>query len=697
MTTSNAASKPASRAIWDFPPWGRLAYVDGVRAIAILAVIGFHAHIPGFRGGFVGVDVFFVISGFLITHQIATQLLTDRFSAVDFYSRRILRIFPPLLLVIVVTLAVATMFPLLPMEGRDLAKSGAATAAMISNYYFALGVDYFAPRAEVNPLLHTWSLGVEEQYYLLVPAVMGGIVAWAARRNWDARRALLVGGLAAVAISYAALAILTDHDRRLSFFSIMTRAWQFAAGGTLAIAVLQGTPVPVRMRSALGVLGLLAVAAAVALYHQHMRYPGAAAGWLPTLGALALLAGGLGNERAPLVRLLASRPAVAIGVLSYSWYLWHWPAVELMRTLPIGQDSIWKDVAASAIALLLSVPTYLLLERPMKALRRPQIPRRYGSRIVAAGVGGSALVAVLALVLARSPAYERTLEAIRPGPSYQNVVDCRPGTNLPQFTRVKPCVVGAPGEPSVTVIGDSHAMMLTPIAEWSAKAEGKAAVILGLTTCPPLQGVDVAYFSASNCARSNDEILGWLRTRPPHPIAGAVLAARWSFYNGQDTPAREAVLPSLFWNDAKGRGGDFATIVGQGLADFIAALGPSRRVLIVGPVPELKHSVRDCLQRAQLTGQPRESCAVRHSDVERRHRETWQVLRGVASKSANVRVIDPAEPFCDRDTCRPFGPKGLFYDDNDHLSVLGTEMLYRHFERDFRWVYGDGSAQPPAR
>ncbi|MEA2983072.1 MAG: hypothetical protein QOF09_4895, partial [Alphaproteobacteria bacterium] len=533
----------ASRPPWDFPPWGRLAYVDGVRAIAIIAVIGFHARIPGFRGGFVGVDVFFVISGFLITHQIVSLLLTDRFSAVDFYARRMLRIFPPLLLVTVATLALATLFPLLPMEGRDLAKSGAATAAMISNYYFSSAGDYFSPQAEINPLLHTWSLGVEEQYYLLAPAFMGGIVALAARRNWNATRALLIGGAIAIAVSYVTLAILSGHDRRLAFFSIMTRSWQFAVGGMLAIAVLKGTPVPARLRPALGVLGLLAVVASVALYHEHMRYPGALAGWLPTLGTLALLAGGLGNERAPLVRLLASRPAVAIGVLSYSWYLWHWPVIELMRTLPIGQDGIWKDVASSSVALLLSVPTYLLLERPMKTLRRPQITRRYGSRIVAAGLGGSALIAVLALVLARSPAYERTLQAVRYAPSYQNVVDCRPETKLPGFTHVKPCVVGAPGEPTAMVVGDSHAMMLTPVAEWSAKAEGKAAVMLGLTTCPPLRGVEVAYFRTSNCASSNDEILGWLNTRPPPPITGAVLAARWSFYNEQDTPAREAVLP----------------------------------------------------------------------------------------------------------------------------------------------------------
>jgi peptidoglycan/LPS O-acetylase OafA/YrhL len=685
-------AQPFAAANWDFPPWGRLAYVDGVRAIAILAVIGFHAHIPGFRGGFVGVDVFFVISGFLITHQIVTQLLTGRFSATDFYARRILRILPPLLLVTVVTLALAPLFAVLPQESHDLAKSAAATAAMISNYYFSSAGDYFSPQAEINPLLHTWSLGVEEQYYLLAPAFMGGIAALAARRHWDARRALLIGGAVAIAASYLTLAIVSGHDRRIAFFSIMTRSWQFAAGGMLAIAVLKGTPVPARLRSALGVAGLLAVGASVALYHEHMRYPGALAGLLPTLGTLLLLACGLGNERAPLVRLLASRPAVAIGVLSYSWYLWHWPVIELMRTLPIGQDGIWKDVASSGAALLLSVPTYLLLERPMKTLRRPAITRAFGGRIVAAGLGGSALIALLALGLARSPLYERALQPILPAASYQSVADCRTEPGLPKFSHVKPCVVGAPGTPRVMVVGDSHALVLTPIAEWAAKAAGKAAVVMGLTTCPPLLGVDVAYFSRSVCARSNNEILGWLAT-PANPITGAVLAARWSFYNGQDTPAGDAVLPGLFWSDAGGRGRDFATIVGEGLAGFITALGSNRRVLIVGPVPELKHPVESCLQRAQLTGQPPQSCAVRRSDVERRHRETWQVLRGAAAKFPNVRLIDPAEVLCDRDTCWPYGAQGLYYVDKDHLSVLGTELLYRHFERDFRWVYEAGPAR----
>ena len=162
---------------------GQLAYIDGIRAIAIIAVVAFHAHIPGFRGGFVGVDVFFVISGFLITRQIVSQMLNSRFSATDFYARRILRILPPLLLVTLATLAIAPLFPLLPQEGRDLSTSAAATAAMISNYYFTSGTEYFATRSEIYPLLHTWSLGVEEQYYLLAPAFLVAVLAFALRRR----------------------------------------------------------------------------------------------------------------------------------------------------------------------------------------------------------------------------------------------------------------------------------------------------------------------------------------------------------------------------------------------------------------------------------------------------------------------------------------------------------------------------------
>ncbi|MGP0090118.1 MAG: acyltransferase family protein [Xanthobacteraceae bacterium] len=673
------------------PP--RLLYIDGVRAIAIIAVVAFHAHIPGFRGGFVGVDIFFVISGFLITQQIVGQMLAGSFSATDFYARRILRIFPPLLLVTVATLALATLFPLLPQERGELASSAAATAAMISNYHFTSGTEYFSVHSEINPLLHTWSLGVEEQYYLLAPAFAAAIISLAVWRKWRPTRALVVFGLVAIFASYVTLAVLTKTDHRLAFFSVMSRAWQFSLGGLLAVAVLKEILVPERFRSACGLVGLLAVAASILLYNEHISYPGLAAALLPTIGTFLLLASGVPDEKSRLIRILASPPAVAVGVLSYSWYLWHWPLTELSRTLAIGQDSLWKDVAASVAALALSIPTYLFLERPLKTLRRPQITRAFGGRIVAAGVAGSALIAVGAWMLAPAPGADRDLQAVETARPSRNVSDCVPRQSAPKFGYIAPCVVGAAGEPSVVFWGDSHALMLKPVAEWSARDENQTSIVLGKPSCPPLLGIEIDYFVLRTCADDNDDILGWIQRQQATPVVGAVLAARWSLYNGQDTPDGDAELPRMLWRDGNRPRNDYADMLRGGLADLLTMLSPRRRLLVMGPVPELRRPIANCLLRAQMNGQSRDSCALDRSDVERRRHEAVEILRRVVARFPNARMIDPLEVFCDRDKCWPFGPQGVFYNDNDHLSALGGEMLYQHFQQDFRWVYRAAAAE----
>jgi peptidoglycan/LPS O-acetylase OafA/YrhL len=691
-STIIASPAPALDAAWSTPHARRLDYIDGMRAIAIVAVVCFHAHIPGFSGGFVGVDIFFVISGFLITHQIVSQSLDGRFSMADFYARRILRIFPPLLLVTVATLALATACSLLPQERRELAMSAAATAAMVSNYFFSSGTEYFSSHSEVNPLLHTWSLGVEEQYYLFVPAFTAAILVLAKRRKWRPVDALLGFGAVAIVASYVALAILTNTDHRLAFFSIITRSWQFATGGILAIAVIDGIVIPERLRSLLGVAGLLAIAAPILLYDQHVTYPGYAAAAVPTCGALLLLASGLGNKTSPLVRLLSSPPAVAVGLLSYSWYLWHWPLVELGRTLAVGQDSIWKDIAASAAAFALAIPTYLFLERPLKRLRRPEITRRRGGRVIIAGAAGSAAVALLALFLTQASVINRHAPKIDMGRPTVAASGCQPN-HLPSFSHVNPCVVGATAEPSAVFWGDSHATMLIPVADWSGRAADRAAVVFGKNVCPPLLGIEIDFFVRRTCAGSNDELLAWIRAQATRPITGVVLAGAWSRYNGQEIPAGGTDLTRMLWRDPNRPEVGYADMFSDGLSQLLTALGPGRRVLIVGQVPEFKHAVVHCLMRAQLNGQGFETCALERLAVEHRRRDAIETLQRVAARFPNVRLIDPLDVFCDRDTCRPFGPDGVYYEDDNHITELGAEKLYRHFQADFRWVYGPTAGQ----
>ena len=514
-------------------------------------MVAFHAKLPGFPGGFVGVDIFFVISGFLITTQIVAQVLAGRFSATEFYARRITRILPPLLLVTVAVLLIAKLLPLLPRELREIDLSAAATAAMISNYYFTTGTEYFSIVSEIQPLLHTWSLGVEEQYYLLVPGCIVAVVALAARRKWSPVRALHVLGLATVTASYVTALVLSHTDHRMAFYSLMARAWQFGIGGALAVAVLAGATPGRRTRQLAGPLGLVAVVASILLLDPHMLYPGFAA-LLPTAGAVLLIVSGLGKEELPVARLLASRPAVAIGVLSYSWYLWHWPLISFARSLDLEEAVAWKDVAASLAALGLAVPTYWLVERPMQALRQGPVSRRASAWIIAIGIGTSAVVAAVALAGLRNPLLAQTLTSQEMGSPTADLAACRDDRTLPDFPNVQPCTVGPAGSPSVLVWGNSHATKLWPAAEWTAQQTGRTALVLGSPACPPVLAIDVQFRVRPPCSEVSASIARWVEASPA--VTGIVLAAHWTLYNGEETPATGTVEPlRLAWHDGRHR------------------------------------------------------------------------------------------------------------------------------------------------
>lgn len=265
------------------------ADIDGLRAIAVLPVVLYHAGVPGITGGFLGVDVFFVISGFLITSIVATEISENRFSLLSFYERRARRILPAFTVVVLSTFAVG-WFILLPTEFENLGKSALAAALFLSNAHFTLKLDYFAPAAEFAPLLHTWSLGVEEQFYLVYPPMLALLFAW---RGLRAALWLVVGlsGLSLVA-AVALLPVKPDWVFYLIFF----RAWELGVGATLALSFLP-TPRHRLPREVIGVAGLLAILAPVFLYDSGTSFPGLTA-VPPVFGAAAIIyvgANGLGS------------------------------------------------------------------------------------------------------------------------------------------------------------------------------------------------------------------------------------------------------------------------------------------------------------------------------------------------------------------------------------------------------------------
>lgn len=534
-------------------PGGRLAYVDGLRALAILAVIGFHADVPLMSGGFVGVDIFFVISGFVITRQIAVSAIAGRFSFAEFFARRSLRILPPLLLVVALTVLAARLFPLLPAEIAELHRSAAATAAMVSNYFFSFKFGYFAKHSEIQPLLHTWSLGVEEQYYLVAPVFLVGLVALGRKYRLDTLRVLMIATVAAIAISFAVAWFWPVSLHRLGFYAMWTRIWQFGFGALVGFASLRGLEWPPVWRLLAALVGLAAIVAAV-IVPGHGDFPtgGAIAA---TVGTALLLTAGLGRTPSLVTRIFSMRLLVAIGLVSYSWYLWHWPVLVFARANHLMQIGLPARILAALVALAMATLTYLWLERATKRLRNSSKLHRFAPRIVTTGIGGSAALAVAALLTAgvflRQPVATASLDV-----SATTYCPDRSGQPL---RNAAVCLVGRDAPPNVMVWGDSHAWMFFRIADVVATMLDRSAAVFALPGCPPLPSLTVAF--TKTCPAQNDAVSRWLSEHPA--IDGAIIAARWSFYSGLPTlSGKEGTVTKLSRRSGVA-GGGYLELLGE--------------------------------------------------------------------------------------------------------------------------------------
>ncbi|MGB5080253.1 MAG: acyltransferase, partial [Burkholderiales bacterium] len=296
------------------------ADIDGLRALAVTPVLLYHAGVPGFPGGFVGVDIFFVISGYLICGMIDADIRKETFSLGNFYKRRALRILPALFVMFLVTSILAYVY-CLPVELEDYARSLASAAGSISNIYFAGTAGYFDAPAETKPLLHTWSLGVEEQFYLIVPLLM--LLAW----RVAPKRAGLLFAVAA-ALSFAAAIAVSYRNTTFVFYLTPFRAWELALGALLSIGFLPA-PRTAFWKTACGAMGMLLVLGAIFLGSPSAPLLLMTA--LASIGATLVIASSE-NGVSTVGRLLSLRPIVFIGLISYSLYLWHWPLIVFQRT-----------------------------------------------------------------------------------------------------------------------------------------------------------------------------------------------------------------------------------------------------------------------------------------------------------------------------------------------------------------------------
>jgi peptidoglycan/LPS O-acetylase OafA/YrhL len=497
--------------------------IDGLRAVAILPILLFHAGVSALAGGFVGVDIFFVISGFLITSIIVREIDGERFSLIEFYRRRVVRIFPALFVVCALSLAWGA-WRLLPSEFERLAHSTMAALAFASNIHFWLVADYFAPEAELMPLLHTWSLGVEEQFYIFFPLAMLLVARFA--RRW-----LLPLLAIAAALSFAGGWFVALQSPVAAFYLLPVRAWELLAGSLVAVSGIAASTAATgprwsALREGAALLGALLLVAAVLFVRDGPAFPVPEA-LVPALGAALVIAFGEGTLVGRGLSLSVLR---YIGRISYSTYLWHWPLIAFWRIETGIELDLAETAALVAASLAAGALSYHLVEKPFMDRYR-----KHGSsaRIVAVGFAGLAAGVAGAVVLLTTAPHWRRID-----PQAERIAAYDDYIETPQYQyqfRRGPCFRGEaqadiafePAEcvglsdtkPNVVVVGDSYAAQY-----WRAVAlELPDANVMQASAsgCRPLIGTG----GDARCREVADYVLGPLLATGK--VDSVVLAGRW--------------------------------------------------------------------------------------------------------------------------------------------------------------------------
>jgi len=662
-------------------PNPHLAYradIDGLRAVAVLAVVLFHAFPSWVPGGFIGVDIFFVISGYLISSILFKALAQGEFSFVDFYARRVRRIFPPLIVVVAFCLFLG-WHVLLPDEYAQLGKHALAGLGFVANFVLWQEAGYFDNAAELKPLLHLWSLGIEEQFYIVWPAL--AVIAW--RLGWGAGRIILVLG----GVSLLASVLLTGPEPVASYFLPFTRAWELFAGAGLAWLVHQRrlTWAGARGADMAALVGAALIALGLVLIDKHRGFPGAWA-MLPVGGAVLLISAG---PRTWVNRhLLSNRMMVGLGLISFPLYLWHWPLLSFLRIVfPDHADSEWVLVSVLAAAVFFSCMSYWLVEKPI---------RRQGGRWVWGLIVSSLALAVVAgnlfvrdgwVFRLKGAQAKREAVAMEWPNSLRTDADC--AAHFDKDRSAGWCMIAdATRVPNAVIIGDSHAnhyywafkdALLERSINLLQRAQGG---------CMPVRSADL--FKEGRylgCNLTTDAAFDYVLTHVE--VKTVILAGRWGAYISRRelkdwaTGAIEDQDVVLVENGRRREGlpSEEAFQVGlrQTLRELLQA---GKRVVFLHTVPELDFNARMCVTwapNAYVNRTPRPDCEVSRSLIEARNREFRPVLDPVLAEFPAVRVLDPHEVMCSERVCQGRQDDTLLYRDDDHLSLAGADWLGRRW------------------
>ncbi len=661
--------------------------IDGLRAIAITAVVAYHVGFPLVTGGFVGVDIFFVLSGFLITTMLFKEAAqTGRISLQAFYARRVRRLLPASSFVLIVSIFLAYFF-LIPIGDEQLkfARSAAAAALFASNIYFwKSSGSYFDGPSDQIPLLHTWSLSVEEQFYLFWPLMLIGVVRFANWRRIKLQTIVLLTLTAMFVISLAISLWLSVESPSAGFYLLTGRIWELSAGAILGV-LLQKDAIPNVAKSrwiaeVIALLGLFALAVACFYFDATMRFPGWIA-LLPVVGTTALILAGALSNKTFVFNLLSVKPMVLIGKLSYSWYLWHWPLLAFLKLENLGETDLIQNTLAAALALVLAYLTFRFIENPIRISRPWWFSTNFGSLKAGILLILASLIAVAVLLILRGsekamPLSKQVSFALTDFSPFR--FRCKQDGSIPlQSLKNTDCEIGNKTSANTIVVwGDSHADHWMPlILDYFQNYQIREHYMPG---CPPLQGNERPRIE--NCRLFNDQVIDSLRI--DSNVKGVILAARWPAYLGLPAISNKQKKDGPLYFDVS------ATSTQEALAIFTESLDRTLstidkiglKTLVMAPTPEFKLSVPSCLIRKSL-----QSCQSTRAENDAYRDQVMLALRSVIAKHPNARLANGYDALCNEQHCKVISNNQILFLDEDHLTGSGAKHALSSMQTEFAW------------
>ena len=639
-------------------------HIDGLRAIAVLMVISFHAFPYIFKGGFVGVDVFFVISGYLISSNLIFSFSNNSYSLLTFYEKRIRRIFPALL-VILIACYLTGYFLFTGSEFKELGKHIAAGAAFISNIAYMQESGYFDASGETKPLLHLWSLGVEEQFYIFLPPLLW--LLWRSKSN-------IINIVALLTVASFLGNVLTTTGLTAKFYSPLTRVWELLLGTILALCQHSETrnrclgirftqlvrQILIKYANPLSLVGLFAVISGLILINPQEDFPG----WwalLPTLGTVLLIA--IGAKCWVNRTLLSNELLVWIGLISYPLYLWHWPLLSFATIIEGTRPSVWHRIIAVALAFILAIATYLWVERPLRFGRFSRAKTLFLTLSMV-------IVGLLGYQIYRANGYpERSFAA-----QFKNVSDAiedwEGGRNLKDLNYLGHQVItNSTQVPEILMIGDSHIEQFLPrIAQLTKEDKFPSTIVVIGGGCPLIPNVHED--SLKRCDKTFNTVLDVLKESTT--IKKIILGGCWNCYFLHETKKINSTDKGLnyYFKDGEmrepfrhGSGSDMAIAE---LEQFLRLLSRKYEVylLLDNPFGE-QYNPRNLIGNRFIFKDEQHLKEMVKVDAEQV--ELNERLKKIAQQ-AGVNVIDQLAALCPKGQClRLTSDKKPIYKDSHHL------------------------------